>query len=90
MRAVRLPVPSGTGIIGLLDDLASFYEPDRRDVQLISFYQDYLEDRFPNCLPAGARPDSLCLSMESCSEALLFNLDLFRCIALVSSRPGDW
>jgi predicted transcriptional regulator len=66
---------SETGIIGLLDDPASFYEPEHRDAQLIWFYQGYLEYRFPNRLPAGAQPESLRLSMEICSEAPLFNLD---------------
>jgi predicted transcriptional regulator len=64
---------SEAGIIGLLDDPASFYEPDRRDAQLIWFYQGYVEYRFPNRLPAGARPESLRLSMEICSEAPLHN-----------------
>jgi predicted transcriptional regulator len=66
---------SATGIIGLLDDPASFYEPDRRDAQLVWFHQGYIEYRFPNRLPAGAQPDSLRLSMEVCSEAPLFNID---------------
>jgi len=66
---------SATGIIGLLDDPASFYEPDRRDAQLIWFHQGYVEYRFPNRLPAGAQPESLRLSMEICSEAPLHNPD---------------
>lgn len=66
---------SDTGIIGLLDDPASFYEPDRRDAQLIWFHQGYIEYRFPNRLPAGARAESLRLSMEVCSEAPLYNTD---------------
>ncbi|HEY3230342.1 MAG TPA: helix-turn-helix domain-containing protein [Roseiflexaceae bacterium] len=66
---------SETGIIGLLDDPASFYEPDRRDAQLLWFLQGYIEYRFPNRLPAGAQPESLRLSMEICSEAPLYNLD---------------
>ena len=66
---------SETGIIGLLDDPASFYEPERRDAQLIWFYQGYLEYRFPNRLHAGVRAESLRLSMEVCSEAPLYNLD---------------
>ncbi len=66
---------SETGIIGLLDDPASFYEPSRMNAQLIWFYQGYLEYRFPNRVPAGAQADSLRLSMEVCSEAPLYNLD---------------
>ena len=66
---------SETGIIGLLDDPASFYEPDRRDAQLIWFHQGHVEYRFPNRLPAGAQLESLRLSMEICSEAPLYNMD---------------
>jgi len=66
---------SETGIIGMLDDPASFYEPARMTAQLLWFHQGYVEYRFPNRLPSGAHPDSLRLSMEICSEAPLFNLD---------------
>lgn len=66
---------STTGIIGLLDDPASFYEPNRMEAQLLWFYQGFVEYRFPNRVPAGAFPDSLRLSMEVCSEAPLYNLD---------------
>lgn len=66
---------SETGIIGLLDDAASFYEPHRMEAQLLWFYQGYVEYRFPNRVPSGAIPDSLRLSMEVCSEAPLYNLD---------------
>lgn len=66
---------SETGIIGLLDDPASFYEPSRVTAQLIWFQQGYVEYRFPNRLPAGTHPESLRLSMEICSEAPLYNLD---------------
>lgn len=66
---------SENGIIGLLDDPASFYEPTRMTAQLLWFHHGYVEYRFPNRLPAGAQPDALRLSMEICSEAPLFNLD---------------
>jgi predicted transcriptional regulator len=66
---------SDTGPIGLLDDPASFYEPEHIQAQLLWFSQGYVEYRFPNRLPANAVPDSLHLSMEICSEAPLFNLD---------------
>lgn len=66
---------SETGIIGLLDDPASFYEPSRVSAQLLWFQQGYVEYRFPNRLPAGTHPESLRLSMEICSEAPLYNLD---------------
>src|SRR5438128_3691469 len=60
---------SESGLIGLLDDPASFYEPARLEAQLLWFYQGYVEYRFPNRIPSGARPESLRLSMEICSEA---------------------
>ncbi|NJO81919.1 MAG: helix-turn-helix domain-containing protein [Blastochloris sp.] len=63
------------GPIGLLDDPTSFYEPRRVDAQLVWFHTGYLEYRFPNRLPPMARPESLYLSMEVCSEAPLYNLD---------------
>lgn len=63
------------GPIGLLDDPRSFYEPRRVESQLIWFHQGFLEYRFPNRLPQGARPLALQLSMEACSEAPLYNLD---------------
>jgi predicted transcriptional regulator len=66
---------SETGIIGLLDDPASFYEPDRMNAQLLWFHQGYVEYRFPNRVPAGSQAESLRLSMEVCSEAPLYNLD---------------
>jgi predicted transcriptional regulator len=64
-----------SGPIGLLDDPTSFYEPARIGAQLIWFHHGYVEYRFPNRLPPSARPDSLQLSMEVCSEAPLFNPD---------------
>lgn len=63
------------GIIGLLDDPASFYEPERMNTQLLWFHQGYVEYRFPNRVPAATHPESLHLSMEICSEAPLYNLD---------------
>jgi predicted transcriptional regulator len=66
---------SERGIIGLLDDPASFYEPQRIEAQLLWFRQGYVEYRFPNRLPTGARPEWLRLSMEICSEAPHHNLD---------------
>ncbi|MBK9710896.1 MAG: helix-turn-helix domain-containing protein [Kouleothrix sp.] len=66
---------SETGIIGMLDDPASFYEPTRMDAHLLWFHQGYVEYRFPNRVPAGALAESLRLSMEICSEAPLHNPD---------------
>lgn len=60
-----------TGIIGLFDDPASFYEPERVQAQLIWFHHGYVEYRFPNRLPPKVTIDSLQISMEICSEAPL-------------------
>lgn len=64
-------IASETGIIGLFDDPASFYEPDRVKAQLIWFHHGYVEYRFPNRLPPQVTVDSLQISMEICSEAPL-------------------
>lgn len=66
---------SETGIIGLLDTPASFYEPERINAQLIWFHHGYVEYRFPNRVPANVVPKSLRLSMEICSEAPLHHVD---------------
>ncbi|HWQ15957.1 MAG TPA: helix-turn-helix domain-containing protein [Roseiflexaceae bacterium] len=60
---------SGDGLIGMVDDPASFYEPARVDAQLIWFRSGWVEYHFPNRLPAGSQPVALTLSMEICSEA---------------------
>ncbi len=60
---------SAAGSIGIMDDPISFYEMERVNAQLIWFSQGYLEYRLPNHLPPGARPSSMRLSMEMCSEA---------------------
>ncbi|MEN9935071.1 MAG: hypothetical protein RLZZ387_1650 [Chloroflexota bacterium] len=63
------------GLIGMVDDPATFYEPERVHAQLIWFRSGWLEYHFPNRLPAGAKPEALTLSMEICSEAPHYNLD---------------
>ncbi len=66
---------SESGLIGLYDDPASFYEPRRTEAHLLWFQHGYLEYRFPNRLPHGSVLDSLQLSMEICSEAPLHHAD---------------
>lgn len=66
---------SGTGAIGLFDDIRSFYEPDRVQAQLLWFHHGFVEYRFPNRLHRGDVVSSLQLSMEVCSEAPLHNED---------------
>ena len=66
---------SPTGLIGLLDDPSSFYEPDRLAAQLLWFRVGYVEYRFPNRVPPGATVTSIQLTAEVCSEAPLHDLD---------------
>jgi len=63
------------GIIGNLDDPATFYYPERLQAQLLWFKVGYIEYRFPKRLPANAVLDSLQISFEVCSEAPLHNDD---------------
>jgi predicted transcriptional regulator len=66
---------SSTSLIGLLDNPASFYEPDHVNAQLLWFGYGYVAYRFPNHLPIGAKAVQLDLSAEICSEAPLHHLD---------------
>jgi len=66
---------SSTGIIGLLDDPAAFYEPERMAAQLIWLRSGHLTYRFPNRLPPRTRLTSLTVSCEVCSEAPLHHDD---------------
>ena len=66
---------SSTGIIGLFDDPASFFEPDRVHAQLIWFHHGHVEYRFPNRLPPKAVVESMAISLELCSEAPLHHED---------------
>ncbi|MGG6440475.1 helix-turn-helix domain-containing protein [Saccharococcus caldoxylosilyticus] len=64
---------SDSKIIGELDDPSSFLEPERTNAQLIWFRHGFVEYRFPNRLPHGAKVNNLELLMEICSEAPLHN-----------------
>lgn len=89
---------SGTGIIGLFDDPASFYEPDRVSAQLLWFHQGFVEYRFPNRLPPRAVLESASISLELCSEAPLHHEEWPSDITLwlngielgTWSSPGDF
>jgi predicted transcriptional regulator len=63
------------GIIGHLDDVSAFYEPERIHAQLLWFRKGYVEYRFPNRLPPDAILDALEISFEVCSEAPLHHSD---------------
>lgn len=80
------------GLIGLLDDPGSFYEPDRIKAQLIWFHIGFLEYRFPNRVPARAHVSSLQLSAEVCSEAPLSDPDWPSDISVWVNdvRLGSW
>ncbi len=64
-----------SGLIGLLDTPATFYEPAHVFAQLLWFRYGSVAYRFPNHLPSGAHPTRLDLSAELCSEAPLHHLD---------------
>lgn len=66
---------SNHGIIGLFDDPASFFEPERVGAQLLWFHTGYVEYRFPNRLPPKAIIESAAISLELCSEAPLHHED---------------
>lgn len=63
------------GLIGLMDDPASFYEPDRLAAQLVWFRSGFVEYRFPNRVPPGSSVFALAVSAEVCSEAPLHDPD---------------
>ena len=63
------------GLIGLMDDPTSFYEPERLEAQLIWFRSGHVEYRFPNRVPPGATIGALTISAEVCSEAPLHDAD---------------
>jgi predicted transcriptional regulator len=63
------------GIIGHLDDPATFYEPERIYSQLLWFRKGYVDYRFPNRLPPEVTLESLEISFEVCSEAPLHHVD---------------
>jgi predicted transcriptional regulator len=66
---------SENGIIGHVDDVATFYDPERLRAQLLWFKHGYVEYRFPNRLPGNATLDSIQVSLEISSEAPLHNND---------------
>lgn len=66
---------SDRALVGMIDDSASFLEPERLDAQIIWFRHGYLEYRFPYRVPPGAQPLGLQVRMEVCSEAPTHNDD---------------
>ncbi len=86
------------GLIGYIDDPASFYEPEHTTAQLIWFRRGYVEYRFPNRVPATARVSAVQFSAELCSEAPLHDDDYPSDISLrvngvdvgTWTSPGDF
>ncbi|MDN4075391.1 ArsR/SmtB family transcription factor [Fictibacillus terranigra] len=66
---------SERSIISILDDQRSFFEPERKEAQLIWFKSGFLEYHFPNRVPYGSKVDEISLSVELCSEAPYHKLD---------------
>lgn len=61
--------------IGMQDDPRAFYEPGRREAQLLYFRLGYVEYRYPNRIPYGKKAAEVEFSMEICSEAPYHKLD---------------
>ncbi|MEK3888249.1 ArsR/SmtB family transcription factor [Bacillus sp. FSL K6-3431] len=66
---------SEKGIIHILDEPRSFFEPDRKSAQLVWFRSGFIEYHFPNRIPYGTLVDELSFSVELCSEAPYHNED---------------
>ncbi|QBD80043.1 MarR family transcriptional regulator [Ktedonosporobacter rubrisoli] len=83
---------SATGLVGLLDTPASFYEPEHVQAQLVWFSAGHVTYRFPNHLPSGAHAVRLDLSAEICSEAPLHHLNWPSDITLWINQKeiGSW
>lgn len=62
-------------LVGMIDDPASFLEPERVDAQILWFRHGFVEYRFPNRVPPGATSTGLQVRMEVCSEAPTHNDD---------------
>ncbi|PYZ92663.1 ArsR family transcriptional regulator [Salipaludibacillus keqinensis] len=61
--------------IGMQDDPRSFYEPEKKQAQLLFFRDGFVEYRFPNRLPHGASATELEFIAELCSEAPYHKMD---------------
>lgn len=61
--------------IGMQDDPRAFYEPDRKDAQLLFMRDGFVEYRFQNKIPYGKYAKEIEVSAELCSEAPNHKLD---------------
>ncbi|GAA2717160.1 transcriptional regulator [Aeromicrobium ponti] len=66
---------SDSAFLGMMDEPRSFYEPERKEAQLIWFRSGYIEYRFPNRIPYGGKEERLEIMAELCSEAPYHKLD---------------
>ncbi len=66
---------SAKGVIGELDDVKSFLNPNHTNAQILWFGSGYVKYLFPNDLPKGSQAIKLELSMEICSETSDYNED---------------
>jgi predicted transcriptional regulator len=66
---------SKTGFLGMQDEPRAFYEPHRKDAELLWFSNGFVEYRFPNRIPYGSTEHQIDLSAEICSEAPYHKLD---------------
>ncbi|WP_226584175.1 ArsR/SmtB family transcription factor [Halobacillus litoralis] len=78
--------------IGVQDDPRSFYEPMRKQAQLLYFRDGYVEYKLPNRIPHGHTVKEIMFSVELCSEAPNYKLDWPSDItALVNHKEiGTW
>jgi predicted transcriptional regulator len=83
---------SAEGLIGLVDDPASFFEPGHADASLVWFRQGFLTYRFPNRLPPRTVPESLRFRAEICSEAPMHHEDWPSDVTVYVAgvRLGSW
>lgn len=80
------------GVIGQLDDTATFYDPERIYTQLLWFKSGYVEYRFPKRYAGHVVVENLQLSLELCSEAPLHNSNWPSDISLRinGTKIGTW
>lgn len=88
---------SENGFIHLEDEPRSFFEPDRKNAQLIWFRTGFIEYHFPNRIPKKAQVEELSFSAEICSEVTYHKNDWPSDITLtingeelgIWTSPGD-
>ncbi|ADQ13610.1 ArsR/SmtB family transcription factor [Halanaerobium hydrogeniformans] len=89
---------SEKGVIGELDDVKSFLNPNHTHAQILWFGSGYIKYVFPNDLPKGSQASKLELSMEICSETSDYDEDWPSDISIwingveigVWTSPGDF